>query len=240
VGKVNIIIIAIGFSLNPPNIDTMLELHIGIPTLDPAPLSHSFSWHAALNIPIADINRFSLYPRKWLRYLGYALVGSEGDLLVAQDGPIVDYTAPVQAGEKYYYKPSGLVDPVDLHSINPSISRTSDCPDFGDDASTLIRDGSCVITGLYPCSSCYLLPYDDEACLQIQINVASLMSLSPLFFSQYIEGATRRRSHGQIIIDDSTDPRNGLTMNATLHRYFKNSHFAFLPVSVYLPFLPLF
>ena len=63
-------------------------------------------WSIALQIPTANLPRFSRFPLKWVRYLGYAVLGTEGDLC---HGPAsstsVDYNQPGEAitGRDYYY-----------------------------------------------------------------------------------------------------------------------------------------
>ena len=49
----------------------------------------------ALSIPISECTTKSVYPLKWLRFLGYAIYGEKGDLhLSGERGgqPISDYT----------------------------------------------------------------------------------------------------------------------------------------------------
>ena len=55
-------------------------------------------WSITLQIPTANPPRFSRFPLKWVRYLGYAVLGTEGDLC---HGPAssasVDYNQPGEA-----------------------------------------------------------------------------------------------------------------------------------------------
>jgi hypothetical protein len=60
----------------------------------------------ALSIPFSDIERLSLRPVKWLRYVTFAVCGAHGDLSATPNGPPVKYDSISLAGpiaESYYY-----------------------------------------------------------------------------------------------------------------------------------------
>jgi hypothetical protein len=63
-----------------------------------------------LSIPYSDVQRLSIRPFKWLRYVMFSICGACGDLSATLDGPPVDYnsTELVDNGI-YYYKPLGMV-----------------------------------------------------------------------------------------------------------------------------------
>ena len=66
----------------------------------------------ALSIPFSDIERLSVRPVKWLRFVTFAICGVRGDLSATPNGPPVDYDSISIAGpiaEAYYYTPQGNI-----------------------------------------------------------------------------------------------------------------------------------
>ena len=66
----------------------------------------------ALSIPFSDIERLSIRPIKWLRFVTFAICGVRGDLSATPNGPPVDYASVSLTGhidEDYYYTPEGNV-----------------------------------------------------------------------------------------------------------------------------------
>jgi hypothetical protein len=63
----------------------------------------------ALSIPPSDIQRLSIHPLKWLRFVTFALAGVRGDLSATSDGPAVEYANIPHANlaDAYYYTPQG-------------------------------------------------------------------------------------------------------------------------------------
>ena len=67
-------------------------------------------WHHALTIPEADLHRFCIHPLKWVRYLGFTIVGVSGHLSrKANGGPIQSYTGATSRhlGGQYFYIADG-------------------------------------------------------------------------------------------------------------------------------------
>src|ERR1700723_4814111 len=60
----------------------------------------------ALSIPLSDIQRLSIRPLKWLRFVTFAFCGAHGDLSPTPDGPPVDYNS-VALDPSYYYVAHG-------------------------------------------------------------------------------------------------------------------------------------
>ena len=59
----------------------------------------------ALSIPFSDIERLSVRPVKWLRFVTFAICGVRGHLSATPNGPPVDYDSISLAGpiaEAYY------------------------------------------------------------------------------------------------------------------------------------------
>ena len=60
----------------------------------------------ALSIPFSDIERLSIRPLKWLRFVAFAVCGAHGHLSATPNGPPVNYDSVTLAGpiaESYYY-----------------------------------------------------------------------------------------------------------------------------------------
>ena len=74
-----------------------VELHIRIDN----------TYIPVLSIPVDDCNRFALNPLRWLRFLGYAIYGSQGHISATADGPPVDYESAVEGGAHYYFTSQG-------------------------------------------------------------------------------------------------------------------------------------
>ncbi|KAF8431058.1 hypothetical protein L210DRAFT_3508028 [Boletus edulis BED1] len=67
-------------------------------------------WVRGLAIPLEDIQRFSLRPLKWLRFVAFAVLGAKGDLFDAFGAGrnIVNYdTVSVTDADGYYFFPDG-------------------------------------------------------------------------------------------------------------------------------------
>ncbi|KDQ06758.1 hypothetical protein BOTBODRAFT_140789, partial [Botryobasidium botryosum FD-172 SS1] len=77
------------------------------------------SWLHLLSIPLADAQRLSHRPLKWLRFLVFAICGAEGHISMDKEGGTVDYqntlSTQFQAGD-YYYFPAG-----DFHFVDPCV-----------------------------------------------------------------------------------------------------------------------
>ena len=65
----------------------------------------------ALSIPIVDIERLSLRPVKWLRFVIFTICGVRGDLATTPNGPPVDYDTSTldNIDEAYYFIPEGNI-----------------------------------------------------------------------------------------------------------------------------------
>ena len=146
----------------------------------------------ALSIPFSDIERLSVRPVKWLRFVTFAICGVRGDLSAMLNGPPVDYDSISldHIAEAYYYTPEGNIftDPIfvasliyapigDYHLIdhtamNDRITSSKQTPRssrFRHDV--VARDGpACVFTGCLAsvCDAAHLLPKSkgDEVCVR--------------------------------------------------------------------------
>jgi hypothetical protein len=65
----------------------------------------------ALSIPFGDIERLSVRPVKWLRFVTFAICGVRGDLSAMPNGRPVDYDSISldHIAEAYYYTPEGNI-----------------------------------------------------------------------------------------------------------------------------------
>lgn len=104
----------------------------------------------ALSIPFVDIERLSLCPVKWLRFLLFTICGVRGDLATTPNGPPVDYDTSTldDIGEAYYFIPEGDYRLIDFHAMDSGITSTAQTPRSLDFRGRIMeRDGSaCVFT----------------------------------------------------------------------------------------------
>jgi hypothetical protein len=61
-----------------------------------------------LSISNNDIERLSIHPFKWLRYVMFSICGAKGHLSATLDGLPVDYNSTSLSNAIYYYHPSGI------------------------------------------------------------------------------------------------------------------------------------
>ncbi|KAK0191689.1 hypothetical protein F5146DRAFT_1198131 [Armillaria mellea] len=163
-------------------------------------------WLPCLEIPVHRLAEFSLKPYRWLCYAGYCIMGTEGGLSFNQDSTDFDYDAPFHPSDLYYHT-HGPIFPIDPDVENASkTSYESDSSDVTPFFKVPIfeRDKSCVATALDP-------RYYRAAHLIMQSQG-----------SQYIRMITEGRSGGRggdnDVVDVVDDPRNGLLVNAILHK----------------------
>jgi hypothetical protein len=122
------------------------------------------TWMPALTIPVADCNRFSLKPLKWLRFLGYTIYGREGYISARIGGRAVNYQSAVQGGSCYYFNSAGtqihvgvrfslilyLQDEPRFLDTQCIDERTSDSGSTetrdGFGMAIRLRDGTCIVT----------------------------------------------------------------------------------------------
>ena len=61
-----------------------------------------------LSIPLADVQRLSIHPFKWLHFVIFAICGTQGELSATPNGKPVDYySTELGVDAIYYFKPSG-------------------------------------------------------------------------------------------------------------------------------------
>ena len=65
----------------------------------------------ALSIPLEDIQRLSIRPLKWLRFVTFAVCGVTGELSPTPNGPVIEYqnVGFDSLADEYYYKPDGML-----------------------------------------------------------------------------------------------------------------------------------
>jgi hypothetical protein len=79
------------------------------------PLPNEETYVLALSVPFSDIQRLSIRPLKWLRYVMFAVCGVHGHLSATPGGPAVDYD-DADISQAYYFIPQGET-PLFLSSI---------------------------------------------------------------------------------------------------------------------------
>lgn len=80
-----------------------------------------------LSIPLNDIQRLSVRPLKWLRFVTFTVCGVQGDLSETPNGCPVNYDTSLAAiidTKNYYYTPQG-----NIHAI-PKLSSESSLTSF--------------------------------------------------------------------------------------------------------------
>ncbi|KAH9172519.1 hypothetical protein EDB89DRAFT_1851085 [Lactarius sanguifluus] len=127
-----------------------------------------------LSIPLDDVQRLSIRPFKWLRYVMYCICGARGDLSASQGGPPVDYDSTKLADDViYFYEPSGQCIFVDYECLNDSMTSTNQTPRRDNFRREIMaRDGSfCVITRDVErsCDAAHIIPRSkgDEYILKV-------------------------------------------------------------------------
>ena len=93
-----------------PTVDMSVEFGFGSPhNMDPATAVNVYlkvngSQLLFLSIPCRDVQRLSLRPFKWLRFVMFSICGARGDISATPDGPLVNYENISVDGTDYYYK----------------------------------------------------------------------------------------------------------------------------------------
>jgi hypothetical protein len=134
-----------------------------------------------LSIPKRDIQRLSIYPHKWLRFVLFAICGAHGQLSATQKGPAVqDDAGFTDLCTTYYYTPYGMalffvitlrlsymtaenqrLCFVDHNVHNDRITSTADTQRSSAFRKDIIeRDRACVLTGSGPkfCDAAHIIP----------------------------------------------------------------------------------
>ncbi|KAI0287669.1 hypothetical protein BC826DRAFT_1042991 [Russula brevipes] len=176
-------------------------------------------WICALAIPLEDIERLSLRPLKWLRFVAFAVLGVKGHLYDSPDGNVVDYgiLSAAHLAKDYYYFREGVYLLVDNQGLNDRITSSvlSDrCSLFR--SAVALRDGNrCVITrwAASHCDAAHIIPHSkgDE---YIQLVIADRRAL-------YEE---------EISSMDIDSTQNGIFLTKTLHSQFGKGHSQFLKI----------
>ena len=116
-----------------------------------------------LQIPIAIVGTVCLSPRKYLRYLGWCVLGVIGVLIDEQGNEIALNGGLVDQGVYHYIVPDQnvLAHAVDLEVIKQRSQLSSESTGTHEDFRTRLieRDGRCVWTGLKGIGM-YIIPYE--------------------------------------------------------------------------------
>jgi hypothetical protein len=155
----------------------------------------------AIRIPKERIRLFSLRPLKWLRFVGYIISGSEGDLSTTAGGETVAYdeiNSHSSIESAYYFRPrsespssqsfhilkSANLDIsalIDRFGVNDRVSDSESSSTVSQDEfrTTLIaRDGCCVVTGWDAslCDACHIIPKTKGSKVRISLYQANFFS----------------------------------------------------------------
>ncbi|KAI0789421.1 hypothetical protein C8Q75DRAFT_765568 [Abortiporus biennis] len=172
-------------------------------------------WRQSLKIPISEIPHFSTAPRRWLGYLGYSITGRVGTLRPRPDVQDLnlDSSEPIEMYPNYYYI---LQEDVEISPVDPdlgsstisdisSLSSLSGRHEYFKEA-LVARDCTCIMS--------QAIPFGCDGAHLIRCSLGD----------KYIKTVTqKRRYNDDPIINDIDDVRNGLLVNAYLHRYLGRS-----------------
>ncbi|KAH9025432.1 hypothetical protein EDB85DRAFT_1893856 [Lactarius pseudohatsudake] len=188
-----------------------------------------------LSIPLEDVQRLSVRPFKWMRFVMFSICGARGELSAIPDGPTVNYNTTELVDTTYYYKPLGDFIFVDLHGLNDQKMSATDQTKCSSDfrMKVMARDKSCVITQEPPddCDAAHLIPQSKGD------DVMSMTILPKWFFNdglfQYIQKIVKDRSplydHTTSISRINTI-ENGVFLSKTIHSKFGRGDVAFLKI----------
>ncbi|KAF7306319.1 hypothetical protein MIND_00423100 [Mycena indigotica] len=162
-----------------------------------------------LHIPLDIIRNLCLKPAKFLRFLGYCILGLLGVVKSSLHGPPLDDDAELEAGATYYFRrPRGkfhlgaIIDLILLKRPS-SASSSSVCGSIEN------RDPFCIFSGsgLYTCETAHIIPFSKALFLDciIRTRLSSTESLAGM------------------AIDDV---RNAFMVSASYHRSFDNKALA--------------
>ncbi|KAH9025430.1 hypothetical protein EDB85DRAFT_217922 [Lactarius pseudohatsudake] len=169
-----------------------------------------------LTIPLEDVQRLSIRPFKWLRFVVFSICGARGELSAIPNGHTVDYNTTTELVDTtYYYKPLGDFIFIDLHGLNDRKTPTTDMnkrtSKFRE--SVMARDKLCVITqeSLDDCDAAHLIPKSKG--------------------NDYIQKVIEQRSplYGHTTTISGIDAiENGVFLSKTIHSKFGRGDVAFL------------
>lgn len=124
-----------------------------------------------LEIPAAIVNTVCLTPLKYLRYIGWCVLGVVGDLVDQASNAVVLDGGLADQGVYKYSIPSQniLAHAVDLEVIKQRSKVPSETTRTREDfrSSVLERDGRCVWTGQLGGMGMHIIPYSrgDDVCI---------------------------------------------------------------------------
>ncbi|KAI5115113.1 hypothetical protein M0805_000111 [Coniferiporia weirii] len=189
-----------------PSPDSQVSLNLRF-----TPDGESSDRFTALTISLNLFCLYTLKPRKWLSYLGYAVTGSEGVLSLAHDKSIpCDMDAPINTEDIYYFYAANTIHFVDPNVISMVTSEHSSQSLSPIPNGLILQYGACPFSG-FPgdyCQACHLIP-----------DVKG---------DAYIRRSTQERSKGLTVIEGIDDIRNMLLLSPNLCAWQGTRKIAFL------------
>ncbi|KAI0291825.1 hypothetical protein BC826DRAFT_911990 [Russula brevipes] len=158
-----------------------------------------------------DIERLSLRPLKWLRFVAFAVLGVKGHLYDSPGGNVVDYgvLSPANLAKDYYYFSPEVDDRI------TSSALTERGPRFR--SAVALRDGNCcVITtrDVSYCDAAHIIPHSkgDEYIQRVITDRRVLYEdVDPEISSM-----------------DINSTQNGILLSKELHAWFRKGHTQFV------------
>lgn len=178
-----------------------------------------------LEIPVNHISLLSVHPRKYLRYLGWCIMGVAGR--VAKDSPQpednIGDEGDLEAGDVYSYHTAEGIDDDHLlrRAIHMNVINARSTPSRFTTHSQISeerrqfretleqRDVRCVMTALHEYHASHIIPYAHEnAWIEIIVN--------------------SRANNDEVPNLTFNDVRNGVLVTQTIHSYLEARRIAFL------------
>ncbi|KIM40028.1 hypothetical protein M413DRAFT_36366, partial [Hebeloma cylindrosporum] len=172
-----------------------------------------------LEIPINIVTSLCKTPRKYLRYLGWCVLGVEGNLADKKGRPVPLNKRSLAGEDVYQYIVSGdpLAHAVDLEVIKQQTPVSSETTENDGEFSRqlLSRDGQCAWS----------------ACVGVGMHVIPFKrAMSQFGGLQWLQLIVQNRPHSEAGLDSLTvdDIRNGIRGNHVILAYFDLRHIAVL------------
>ncbi|KAJ6482903.1 hypothetical protein C8R47DRAFT_1133084 [Mycena vitilis] len=159
-----------------------------------------------LEIPVDDALLLCLFPVKYLRYLGYCILGVDGHIALAFDGDEIGEEDDLSAGVYYFVRDSE--EDVLEHAIDPeamTLGRASETTNTRANFREIVaeRDVACVFTDT-----------DEESCRGIHIVP---FSKGDAWLCQIVESRVAEDDDNVSDLDDINDIRNGMLVSNVVH-----------------------
>ncbi|KAJ7473168.1 hypothetical protein B0H11DRAFT_2430528 [Mycena galericulata] len=179
-----------------------------------------------LDVPISVVSSLCLYPVKYLRYLGYCILGVTGTITWSLDGEEIQEIPdedPVDAGVYYFVRESHdeIDEDILAHAVDPEAPTYSHAPETtntGDNFRTTVseRDVSCIFTNtaITMCQGIHIVPF----------------SKGDTWLKQIIESRIAEDDEDVTNFTSINEIRNGMLVANTIHTMIDQKNLVVLKV----------